>query len=367
MRDQTPPPTAELRTMTARFAPADIGADMSALPADERAGAGASWSRPRGSWTACSSARSGRATTPCCSSSARRRGAPSGRAARGRGAAALLPDQQGPVVAARPQPAPSSPGVPAEAGSRELLSGRRDQGRGRAMDRRADRRGQGRRHRLLHDHPPRRRRASRRCRTRSSTRASSRAPPRSCVRPRPRRRSRRSRSSSPPAPTRSCRTTTTPATWRGWSSTPPIEPTIGPYEVYEDEWFNAKAAFEAFITVRDDAETKKLQSFSAHLQELENALPIDPRVPQPAARRPRADPRRQRGVRRRRRQSRRPDGRLQPAERRTGRPREGHEARDAEEHAGREVQDGPGADREGRAARRRSRRTCRSTPSSPTS
>ena len=56
-----------------------------------------------------------------------------------------------------------------------------------------------------------------------------------------------------------------------------IEPTIGPYEVYEDEWFNFKAAFEAFITVRDEAESKKLQSFSAHLQELENALPIDPK------------------------------------------------------------------------------------------
>jgi hypothetical protein len=56
-----------------------------------------------------------------------------------------------------------------------------------------------------------------------------------------------------------------------------IEPTIGPYEVYEDEWFNAKAAFEAFITVRDTAESKKLQSFSEHLQELENNLPIDPK------------------------------------------------------------------------------------------
>ena len=55
-----------------------------------------------------------------------------------------------------------------------------------------------------------------------------------------------------------------------------IEPTIGPYEVYEDEWFNAKAAFEAFITVRDAAESTRLQAFSAHLQELENALPIDP-------------------------------------------------------------------------------------------
>ncbi|HYT67351.1 MAG TPA: hypothetical protein VEL51_13075 [Vicinamibacterales bacterium] len=60
-----------------------------------------------------------------------------------------------------------------------------------------------------------------------------------------------------------------------------IEPTIGPYEVYEDEWFNAKAAFEAFITVRDDAESKKLQAFSDHLQELENNLPIDPSLRNP--------------------------------------------------------------------------------------
>ena len=56
-----------------------------------------------------------------------------------------------------------------------------------------------------------------------------------------------------------------------------IDPTIGPYEVYEDEWFNFKAAFEAFITLRDDVETKKLQSFGAELQGLENALPIDPK------------------------------------------------------------------------------------------
>ena len=56
-----------------------------------------------------------------------------------------------------------------------------------------------------------------------------------------------------------------------------IEPTIGPYEVYEDEWFNYKAAFEAFITLRDDVETQKLQTFSKHLQALEDALPIDPK------------------------------------------------------------------------------------------
>jgi hypothetical protein len=54
-----------------------------------------------------------------------------------------------------------------------------------------------------------------------------------------------------------------------------IEPTIGPYETYEDEWFGYKAGFEAFITLKDDAETKKLDVFGARLQELENALPID--------------------------------------------------------------------------------------------
>jgi hypothetical protein len=55
-----------------------------------------------------------------------------------------------------------------------------------------------------------------------------------------------------------------------------IEPTIGPYEVYEDEWFNYKAAFEAFITVKDEAESAQLQKFSGALQEIENNLPIDP-------------------------------------------------------------------------------------------
>ena len=55
-----------------------------------------------------------------------------------------------------------------------------------------------------------------------------------------------------------------------------IEPTIGPYEVYEDEWFNYKAAFEAFVTIRDDVETDQLTRFGTALQELEDHLPIDP-------------------------------------------------------------------------------------------
>jgi hypothetical protein len=60
-----------------------------------------------------------------------------------------------------------------------------------------------------------------------------------------------------------------------------IEPTIGPYEVYEDEWFNYKAAFEAFVTVKDQAESTKLQKFSGALQEIENNLPIDPKYRNP--------------------------------------------------------------------------------------
>jgi hypothetical protein len=60
-----------------------------------------------------------------------------------------------------------------------------------------------------------------------------------------------------------------------------IEPTIGPYEVYEDEFFNYKAAFEAFITVRDEAESAKLQRFGGELQDIENHLPIDPKYRNP--------------------------------------------------------------------------------------
>jgi len=55
-----------------------------------------------------------------------------------------------------------------------------------------------------------------------------------------------------------------------------LEPTIGPYETYDDGWFGYKAAFEAFIAVRDEKETAKLARFSSELQWLEDRLPIDP-------------------------------------------------------------------------------------------
>ncbi len=61
----------------------------------------------------------------------------------------------------------------------------------------------------------------------------------------------------------------------------PIEPTIGPYETYNDDIFGYKAAFEAYITLRDDVETAKLKLFADHLQEIENNLPEDPKFRNP--------------------------------------------------------------------------------------
>lgn len=53
-----------------------------------------------------------------------------------------------------------------------------------------------------------------------------------------------------------------------------IEVVIGPYEVYEDGLFNYKAAFESFVTVRDSAESAKLDVYAAHLPDMEKNLPI---------------------------------------------------------------------------------------------
>lgn len=61
----------------------------------------------------------------------------------------------------------------------------------------------------------------------------------------------------------------------------PIDITIGPYETYNDELFGYKAAFEAYVNLRDEAETAKLKFFGDHLQEVENNLPIDPKYRNP--------------------------------------------------------------------------------------
>ena len=54
----------------------------------------------------------------------------------------------------------------------------------------------------------------------------------------------------------------------------PIEVVIGPYEVYEDELFNFKAAYESFITVVDRSESEKLAVYGQHLPQMERNLPI---------------------------------------------------------------------------------------------
>ncbi|HEY9500922.1 MAG TPA: hypothetical protein VIR01_04750, partial [Pyrinomonadaceae bacterium] len=61
----------------------------------------------------------------------------------------------------------------------------------------------------------------------------------------------------------------------------PIDVTFGPYETYEDELFGYKASFEAYVTLRDEAESAKLAKFSAYLQELENNLPLDAKYRNP--------------------------------------------------------------------------------------
>ena len=53
-----------------------------------------------------------------------------------------------------------------------------------------------------------------------------------------------------------------------------IDPTIGPYEVYEDKLFGYKASFESFIGFRDPEASAQLASLAARLPDLERALPI---------------------------------------------------------------------------------------------
>ena len=61
----------------------------------------------------------------------------------------------------------------------------------------------------------------------------------------------------------------------------PIDITIGPYETYNDEVFGYKAGFEAYVNIRDDKESAKLKFLADHLQEIENNLPMDPKLRNP--------------------------------------------------------------------------------------
>lgn len=61
----------------------------------------------------------------------------------------------------------------------------------------------------------------------------------------------------------------------------PVDVTIGPYETYTDELFGYKAAFEAYVSIRDDKESAKLKFFADHLQAIENNLPMEDRFKNP--------------------------------------------------------------------------------------
>jgi hypothetical protein len=61
----------------------------------------------------------------------------------------------------------------------------------------------------------------------------------------------------------------------------PLDVTIGPYETYNDELLGYKASFEAYVHLRDEAESRKLAFLAGRLQEIEDNLPVDPKYRNP--------------------------------------------------------------------------------------
>ena len=57
--------------------------------------------------------------------------------------------------------------------------------------------------------------------------------------------------------------------------TNPVELVIGPIETYEDQLFGYRAAFEAYVLIKDLEWSKKLAKYAAYLPELQKGLPVD--------------------------------------------------------------------------------------------
>ncbi|SMF69327.1 dipeptidyl-peptidase 3 family protein [Allosphingosinicella indica] len=55
----------------------------------------------------------------------------------------------------------------------------------------------------------------------------------------------------------------------------PIEVVIGPYEVYTDNLFGTKTAYEAFVTVMDPSASRELDRWKALLPDMERNLPVE--------------------------------------------------------------------------------------------
>ena len=57
-----------------------------------------------------------------------------------------------------------------------------------------------------------------------------------------------------------------------------IDVVLGPYEVDDDAWFGAKTAYEASIALVSEPATQRIGKIAAHLQELEDHLPLTPNL-----------------------------------------------------------------------------------------
>ena len=57
----------------------------------------------------------------------------------------------------------------------------------------------------------------------------------------------------------------------------PIEMVIGPYETYGDELYGQKAAFEAYLVLKDPAESRRLEHYKRRLRDMEANLPVEDR------------------------------------------------------------------------------------------
>lgn len=55
----------------------------------------------------------------------------------------------------------------------------------------------------------------------------------------------------------------------------PIELVLGPIETYEDQLFGYRAAFEAYVLIKDMAWSEKLAKYAQFLPELQKGLPVD--------------------------------------------------------------------------------------------
>ncbi len=60
----------------------------------------------------------------------------------------------------------------------------------------------------------------------------------------------------------------------------PIDVVIGPIETYEDQLYGYRAAFEAYVLVKDMAWSERLQRFAQYMPELQRGLPVDDRYKQ---------------------------------------------------------------------------------------